>query len=57
MLKNNEKIIIKSMKNKNNDTLPFESGTFDIRFRILNTFSLNEREISSKTVSYSELFV
>ena len=31
--------------------------TFDFRFRILNIFSLNGTEISSKPVSYSKFFV
>ena len=41
----------------NNGTLPFESDAFDFRFCILNIFSLNGTEISSKPVSYSEFFV
>ena len=44
----------------NNDTLPFELGTFDLGtfdFRILNIFSLDGTEISSEPVSYSEIFV
>ena len=32
----------------NKDTLPFKSDTFDFHFCILNIFSLNEMEISSK---------
>ena len=53
MLKKIENII----ESMNNDTLPFESGTFDFRFDFLNIFPLNGTEISSKPVSYSEFLV
>ena len=38
---------------KNNNKCCYESGNFDFHFRILNIFSLNGTEISSKLVSYS----